>query len=82
MESNSDILEWLCFSGLAEENPIWSTRFQAFAHAKGLFERITGNDLPPNPLGWLGIDPVDAERAALDAAETAYGRAVDDLEKR
>ena len=82
MESNCKNLRWLCLSGLSKEHPVWSTRFQAFAQNKGLFDMITGDDLPPNPPGRLGNDPSNEERAAHDAAEAAYRRALDDIEKR
>ena len=76
MESNSIVLKNLCLLGLAEQYPIGSTRFQAFAQTEGLFETITGDDRPPDPLGRLGIDATDMERAVPDAVEAAYGRAL------
>ena len=82
MESNSNNLKWLCFSGLTEDYPIWSTRFLAFSQTKGLFDTLTGNERPPTPPTRLGNDPTDEARAAHDAAEAAHRRALDDIEKR
>ena len=47
MQSASNNLKWLCFSGLSDEYPVWSTRFQAFSQTKVLFETLTGDDIPP-----------------------------------
>ena len=82
MESNSNNLKWLCFSGLTEDYPIWSTRFLSFSQMKGLFDTLTGNERPPTPPTRLGNDPTDEARAAHDAAEAAHRRALDDIEKR
>ena len=81
MESNNN-LKWLCFSGIPDDYPIWITRFQAFAQTKGLFETLTGDERPPHPPVRLGDNPTNEERAAHDAAEEAYRRALDDIEKR
>ena len=48
---------------------------------KSLFDMKTGDDLAPNLPGRLGIDPTNEERAAQDAAEAAYRRALDDIER-
>ena len=61
-------------SGLLKEYPIWSTGFQAFTQTKSLFDTI-----PPER---LDNDPTKEESATHDAAEAAYGRALDDIEKR
>ena len=82
MESTSNNLKWLCFSGLTDEYPIWSTRFQAFSQTKGLFATLTGEDLPPDPPERLAHDATDVQRAAHDAAIVADRKAVDDIEKR
>ena len=82
MGSNSNNLKWLCFSGLTEDYPIWSTRFLAFSQTKGLFDTLTGNERPPTPPTRLGNDPTDEARAAHDAVEAAHLRALDDIEKR
>ena len=82
MEGSNNNLKWLCFSGLTDDYPIWSTRFQAFAQTKRLFETMTGDDVPPNPPGRLADNASDEQRAAYDAATEAYRRAVDDIEKR
>ena len=82
MESNSNNLKWLCFSGLADVYPIWSTRFKAFAQTKGLFDTLTGDDVPPDPPRRLADDATDEARVSNDAAEAAYRRALDDIEKR
>ena len=81
MESNNN-LKWLCFSGIPDDYPIWITRFQAFAQTKGLFETLTGDDRPPSPPVRPGDNPTNEERASHDAAEEAYRRALDDIEKR
>ena len=81
MESSSDNVKWLCFSGLTEDYPIWCTRFQAFAQIKGLFDTVTGDDRPPAQPSRLGNDATDEARAAHDAAQEAHRRAVDDIEK-
>ena len=49
---------------------------------KTLFDIITGDDLPPIPPGRHGNDPTNVERAAHHAAEAAYRRALDGIEKR
>ena len=82
MESTSNILKWLCFSGLSDEYPVWSTRFQAFSQTKGLFETLTGDDVPPNPPGRLTDPASDEIRAAHDAAIEADMKAVIDIQKR
>ena len=82
MERTSNNLKWLCFSGLSDEYPVWSNRFQAFSQTKGLFETLTGDDVPPNPPGRLPDGPSDEQRAAHDAATEAYMRAVSDIQKR
>ena len=69
MENNCNNLKWLCFSGLSGKYPIWSTRFSVFAPTNGLFDTITGDDVPPTPLGRLGNDPSNEERAPYDATE-------------
>ena len=73
---------WLCFSGLSDEYPVWSTRFQAFSQTNGLFETLTGDDVPPNPPGRLPDGASDEQRAAHDAATEAYMTAVIDIQKR
>ena len=61
MERNNN-LKWLCFLGLPDDYPIWSTRFQVFAQTKGLFDTLTGYERPPNPPRRLGDQPSDEER--------------------
>ena len=80
MESNNN-LKSLFFSGLLDGYPIWSTRFQAFAQTKGLFDTLTGDDRPPDRPGHLGTQSTAEERAAHDAARAAYRRALHDIEK-
>ena len=80
MESNNN-LKWLC-SGLRDDCPVSSTRFQAFAQTKRLFDTLTGDDRPRNPKGRLGDQLTDKERAAHDGVEAAYRKALDDIEKR
>ena len=82
MESTSNNLKWLCFSGLSDEYPIWSTRFQALSQAKGLFETLTGDDVPPNLPRNLPDGAPDEQRAAHDAATEACMKAVTDMQKR
>ena len=82
MESTSDNLKLLCFSGLSDEYPVWSRRFQAFSQNKSLFETLTGDDVPPNPSGRLPNEASDEQRAAHDAVTEAYMTAVIDIQKR
>ena len=82
MESTSNNLKWLCFSGLSDEYPFWSTRFQAFSQTKGLFEKLTADGVPPNPPGRLPDGASDEQRAPHDEATEAYMRAVNDMQKR
>ena len=82
MESESSNLKSLCFSGLSDNYPVWSTRFQAFSLAKGLFEALKVDDVPPNPSGRLPDGASDEQRAAHDAATEAYMKAVIDIQKR
>ena len=75
-------MKWLCFSGLSDGYPIWSTRFQAFFQTKGRFETLTGDDVPPNPPLPLPDGASDEQRVAHDAATEAYMKAVIDIQKR
>ena len=81
MGSTINNLKWLCISGLSDEYPIWSTRFQAFSQTKDLFETLTGDDVPPNPPGGLPDGASDEQRAAHDAATGAYMKAVTDIKR-
>ena len=81
MESNNN-LKWLCFLGMTDDYPIWSTRFQAFSQTKGLFETLTGDEPAPNRPTRLGNDPTNEQRAAHEAAEAEYTRALENIEKR
>ena len=81
MESNNN-LKWLCFSGMTDDYPIWSTRFQAFSQTKGLFETLTGDEPAPTRPTRLGNDPTNEQRAAHEAAEAEYTRALENIEKR
>ena len=56
--------------------------YLAFAQTKGFFDTLTGDDCPPNPPGRLGNQLTDEERGADDAAEAAYRKTLDDIEKR
>ena len=47
-EENNKVLKWVCLSGLHNDYPIWSTKFEAFALNKGLFGTLT-DDFPRNP---------------------------------
>ena len=82
MGSASNNLKWLCLSVLSDEYPILSTRFQAFSQTKGLFETLTGIDVPPNPPLLLPDGASDEQRAAHDAATEACMKAVADIQKR
>ena len=82
MESSSNNLKWLCFSGHTEDYPTWSTRFIAFVQTTGLFETLTGDDLPPRGPARLGDNPTNEERAAHDAALEEQRTAVANIEKR
>ena len=82
MESNSNNLQWLCIAGVTDDHPIWSTRFKGFAQTKGLFDTLTGDDVPPDPPNRLANVASDEERGAHDAATEAYTRALDEIEKR
>ena len=82
MESRSNNLKWFCFSGLSDKYPIWSTRFQFFSQTKGLFEKLTGDDVPTNPPGRLPDGALDEQRAAHDASTEAYMKAVADIQKQ
>ena len=82
MESTKIKFQWLCFGGLSDEYPIWSTRFQAFSHIKGLFETLTVYNVPPDPSGRLLDGASDEQRAAHDAAAKAYMKTVTDIQKR
>ena len=82
MESTSINLKWLCFSGLSDEYPVWSTRFQGFSQTKGFFETLMSDYVPPNPPGRLPDGVSDEQHAAQDAATEAYMKAVIDIQKR
>ncbi len=59
---DSHTVKWLCFTGLAEDYPAWSTKFMAFMQTKGLYKSLLGKEvLPPE------IDPL-AEGASAEAA--------------
>ena len=81
-ESTRNILKWPCFSCLSDEYPFWSSRFQAFTQTKGLFETLTGDNVPLNPPGRLLEGASDEQRPARDAATEAYMKAVIDIQKR
>ena len=74
-------MKWLCFSGLSDEYPTWSTRFQAFSQTKCLFETLTGDDVPANPPLRLLDGASDEQHAAHDAATEAHTKAVADIQK-
>ena len=82
MESTTNELKWLCFSGLPDEYPIWNTSFQAFIPTKSLFEALTGDYVPPNAPGRWPDGETDEQRAAPDAATEAYKKTVADKQKR
>ena len=75
MESTSNNLKRLCFSGLSDEYPVWSTRFRAFFQTKGV---LTGDDLPTNPPGRFPDGASDEQHAA----HGAHKKAVIDIQKR
>ena len=49
-------------SGLHHEYPICSKRFQTFAKTKEFFDKLTGDDRPPNPSEGHGAQPINEER--------------------
>ena len=79
METNKNP-KWLCFSGLPDDYPIWTTRFQANAQTKELFDINTGVDRSSNPPG-LGDDPTAEERSAHEGAKAAYKTSIKDLQR-
>ncbi len=59
---DSHTVKWLCFTGLVEDYPAWSTKFMAFMQTKGLYKSLLGKEvLPPE------IDPL-GEGASAEAA--------------
>ena len=82
METTSNNLKWLSFSGGSDEYPVWSTRFQAFSQTKGFFETLTGDDVLPNPPGRLPDGASDEQRDAHNEATETYMKAVIDIQKR
>ena len=88
--SKAEVLQWRAiakilngsFSGLSEEYSNWSLKFQAFAKTRRVCDTLTGNDLLANGLGQLSNDRINEKRAASDAAEAAYRRALDYIERK
>ena len=69
---------------------LWSVRrvpsleheVPSFFQTRGLFETLTGDDVPPNLPGRLPDGASAEQRAAHDAAREAYMKAVIDIQKR
>ena len=72
----------MTFGGLAEDYPIWSTRFSAFAQTKGLFETLTDTvELPDRPAP-LREDANNEQTREHEAQTQARATAVQEDESR
>lgn len=76
MDSSTNNLKWMCFTGQQDDYPIWSTRFRAFAQTKGLLDVLNGTEARPVRPQPLAVDATDGARVAHEANVERYERAV------
>ena len=61
---------------MTDDYPIWSTGFQASSRSENLFDTLTGDEPAPSHPKTLGNDLTDEQRAAHEAADPDYKRAL------
>ena len=79
---DNQIMKWLCFSGLVEDYPAWSTKFTALMQTKGLYKALLGNEVIPDPSAPIDETATAAQRTEWEAKVKERNEQVQDINER
>ena len=72
----------LTYTGKAQDFPIWSTRFVAMMHAKGLYKSLLGTEEQPSEPAPLANGATNDEKKNDKVLKDAYEKEVADIKEK